>query len=404
MKKKNIIVLVILIIILIFSIYKSVFIVKSKNKVITTTTNKKIEATTKKQTNKIVNVSVVGDFLFENPFYNAVNNGYDYNNYFTLVKDYFKKDDLSIGNMEVVIGSDKMDTTSGEFNFCAPEYVGKLVSSLDLQVLSTANNHANDRGLEGINSSIDFFKNNTNILTVGTYKSLEERNQNHILTINNVKIGFLAYTYRTNKNVNSSYQDLISFYRDPNSTNISEESKNKIKEDVERLKGNADAIIVIMHWGTEYTFTPNDEQKEMANYLNSLGVDIIVGSHPHTMQPIEIIGNEHKTLVFYSLGNFVSADTDIGRTVNDETFDNSYQIGLLGTFTLILDQNNNLTFDNIHTKPIINYFDKNVTNFKLIPFEEYTSDYETSHYRYSYGLTKEFIQNTFNNIIDKKYQ
>ena len=96
-----------------------------------------------------------------------------------------------------------------------------------------------------------------------------------------------------------------------------------------------------MHWGNEFTFTPNNEQKEMAKFLNELGVDIIVGSHSHNIQPIEVIGEDHKTLVYYSLGNFVSSDDDIARTKEGiETFDNAYQVGLLSTLNVIKENDN----------------------------------------------------------------
>ena len=160
-----------------------------------------------------------------------------------------------------------------------------------------------------------------------------------------------------------------------------------------------------MHWGTEFTFYPNDEQKEMANYLNSLGVDIIVGSHSHSIQPIKIIGEDKKTLVYYSLGNFVSADDDIARTPKgQETFDNAYQFGLLSKISLKIDKDNNIEFDNIKTEPIINYFDKNMKNFELIPLSEYNETYELNHYRYNLGLTKDFINKTFNNVIDENFR
>jgi poly-gamma-glutamate synthesis protein (capsule biosynthesis protein) len=157
-----------------------------------------------------------------------------------------------------------------------------------------------------------------------------------------------------------------------------------------------------MHWGTEFTFVPNNEQKELAKYLSDLGVNIVVGSHSHSIQPIEMIGN---TLVYYSLGNFVSADDDIARTPKgQETFDNAYQFGLLSKIKLELDNDNNITFKDIKAEPIINYFDSSMKNFELVPFSDYTTKYEQNHYRYSLGLTHDFINKTFNDVIEEKYR
>jgi len=357
-----------------------------------------------KDNKNIAKLTLVGDLLFEQPFYDAVDKGYDKNEYFSLVKDYFKNDDLSIGNMEVVIGNDNLKSSGVGYNFCAPEYVGHLVNTLDFEILGTSNNHAFDRGLAGINSSIDFFRNNTNIEIVGTYKNKSDRNNLRILEINDIKFGFLAYTYGTNQKVNDDESKLIGYYKNPQTKEISLEYKNLIKEEIENIKNKSDVVIIIMHWGDEFTYKQNKEQKEMAEFLNGLGVDIIVGSHSHSIQPIEIIGNEHKTLVYYSLGNFVSADDDIARTpLGDEEFDNAYQVGLISTLSIIKD-NDKIIFQDISAELTINYFDKNMNNFKIVPFKDYNDSYEKTHFRYSKGLTKDFINNIYEKVIDEKYR
>lgn len=353
---------------------------------------------------KQARLTLVGDLLFESPFYESVQNGYDANNYFSLVKHYLLEDDLSIGNMEVVIGDDTLKVSGDGYNFCAPMYIGDLVSSLDFQILSTANNHSYDRGLDGINSTINYFK-NTKIKTVGTYLNEEERKSPRILDINGIKFGFLAYTYGTNQRVDPSLRSLLGLYRNPDTKMFDQEYKSLIRDEVDKLKESSDVIIVMMHWGNEFTYEQNDEQKSIATFLNELGVDIIYGGHSHCMQPIEVIGNEHKTLVYYSLGNFVSNDDDIERTQKgQETFDNAYQIGLLSTLNVIMDEDKNIAFDNIKTEPIINYFDKNMSSWLLIPYKEYTEEYEKSHFRYNLGLTKDFIKSTYESVIDGNFR
>lgn len=351
-----------------------------------------------------VKLTLVGDLLFEQPYYDALENGEDKNKYFNRVKNYFENDDLSIGNMEVVIGNDKLSPSGTGYNFCAPEYIGDLVNTLDFEILGTANNHSFDRGVEGINSTIDYFKNKTDIITVGTYKNSEDRNNLRVLEINDIKFGFLAYTYGTNQKPEEDYSNLIGYYKNPHTKEFNIEYKNILKEEVEKIKEVSDVVIVLMHWGLEFTYTPNKEQKDMAKYLNELGVDIIVGSHSHNIEPIEIIGDEHKTLVYYSLGNFVSHDNDIARTkVGEETFDNAYQVGLLSTLNVNKD-NDKISFSDIDTELIVNYFDKNMRNFELIPYKDYNDEYEISHYRYSKGLTKDFISDMYEKVIDEYYR
>ena len=349
----------------------------------------------------VANLTLVGDLLFEQPFYDAINKGDDLNKYFNRVKEYFVEDDLSIGNMEVVIGNENLKVSGEGYNFCAPEYIGDLVSTLDFEVLGTSNNHTYDRGRAGILSTIDYFQNNTDILTVGTYKNNEERNNLKILNINDIKFGFLAYTYGTNQKPSEDNKKLISYYKDIDNKKT---DKDLLKKEIEVLKNESDVVIVLMHWGEEFTYTPNKEQKELALYLNELGVDIIVGSHSHNIQSIEIIGDEHKTLVYYSLGNFVSHDNDIARTKEgEETFDNAYQVGLLSTLEVIK-ENNEIDFLNIKTELIVNYFDINMRNFELIPFNDYSEEYELNHYRYKKGLNRQFINNMYKNVIDEYYR
>lgn len=401
MKRKNMVALILILILITLGItYKVLLkiVLNDKNK-----SNEVIEnkTTEEKKDFSTLNLTVVGDFLFESPYYKSIENGDSKDLYFNKVKSYFNDDDISIGNMEVVIGNDNMKISGDGYNFCAPSWIGPLVSSLDLEVLSTANNHSYDRGVEGINSTIDYFKNNTDIVTLGTEKQGNTR-KTRIIEKNGLKIGFSSFTLGTNIKPNKENVSLINYYKDPYTKEI---LKNQISEEISYLKKNADIIITLMHWGTEFTFYPNDEQKEMANYLNSLGVDIIVGSHSHSIQPIEIIGKDKKTLVYYSLGNFVSADDDIARTPKgQETFDNAYQFGLLSKISLKINKDNNIEFNNIKTEPIINYFNKDMRNFELIPLSEYNETYEKSHYRYNLGLSKDFINKTFNNVIDENFR
>ena len=251
----------------------------------------------------------------------------------------------------------------------------------------------------------DYFKDNTSIKTVGTYLNDDDKNNYRVLDINGIKFGFLAYTYGTNMRVNSAERNMVSVYRNPDTRKFDDIAKENIKKEVLAVKNLSDIMIVMMHWGNEFTFEESAEQQEVATFLNELGVDIVYGSHSHSIQPVKMIGDTHKTLVYYSLGNFVSNDDDIARTPKgQETFDNAYQFGLLSTFNVIMDENKNISFDDIKTEPIVNYFDTSMNNWTLIPFKDYTDDYEKSHFRYSLGLTKDFINSTYTSVIDEQYR
>lgn len=346
-----------------------------------------------------IKLTIVGDLLFEQPYYDALASGDSEDKYFSLVKEYFLNDDLTIANMEVVIGDDTMQVSGTGYSFCAPQSIGKLVASSGFDVLSTANNHSYDRDVKGITSTLDFFKNNSNILTVGTnYKNDDTLK---IKEINGIKVGFISYTSFTNVKIPMENRDLVNLFRDPDTKEMTDEYKEKIRKDVERYEDKVDVMIALIHWGNEFTYTPIDQQKELASFLNELGINIIVGSHAHSIQPIEWIGDEKKTLVYYGMGNFVSADYNITRT--NETFNNAYQIGLLSTLE-ISKEDNEIKIDSINAEPIVNYYDTNLRNFLLIPFSKYSEEYETTHYRYKNNLNHSFIKDMYESVIDSQFR
>lgn len=353
---------------------------------------------------KEVKLTVVGDLLFETPVMKDILENGNTKYFNRITSKYFANDDITIGNMEVPIGTEDMKISGDGYNFCSPESLGKLIAEQSFEVLSTANNHSYDRRIEGIESTINFFKNNSSIMTVGTYLNDEDRANYRIKDVNGIKFGFLSYTYGTNIGVPSEYANQVAFFRNPFTGTFSNTKyKEQMTEEVNTLREKVDVLIVLIHWGTEFTYTPSNQQKEVANYLNSLGVDVIVGSHSHCMQPIEWIGDEHKTLVYYSMGNFVSADEDISRTPSgQEEFDNSYQVGLLSTF--VVRKEDNLVIDSVKTEPIINYFNADSKEFELIPLSDYNAEYESSHYRYKYGMTLDWINNVYGNVISEAFK
>lgn len=345
-------------------------------------------------------LTIVGDFLYEEPYYESLRNGDSNDLYFSRVKKYFSDDDLSIGNMEVVITDGTMELSGVGYSFCAPTFVGDQVINLDMEVMSTANNHSNDRGLAGRVSTYNYFKNNSDILPVGTYDENRDVTKN-IVTKNDISFGFLSYTYATNVAVSRDLRYSLGLYRDPDSGVITDEYKELIKNEVNTLRDKVDVLVVMVHWGNEFTFEPNYEQEMLANYFNELGVDIVIGNHSHCVQPIKWIHGDHDTLVYYSLGNFVSADHIVDRT--GETFTNAYQLGLLSKLT-VNKVDGVVSIDNIRTLPIVDYYDTNLRNFILIPFDEYTSDYETTHYLYNNNFNRNFISNTYESVIDLEFR
>ncbi len=181
------------------------------------------------------------------------------------------------------------------------------------------------------------------IVTSGQWSSQEERDMVRIYEKNNIKYAFFAYTTSLNGYLTKEY--LVNMYSD-----------EKVKNDIDKIKDKVDLIIVSMHWGKEYKNYPNSEQERIANYLSSLGVNLIIGHHPHVVQPVKYIND---TLVIYSLGNFISNQLTLG--INQG-------IGLMVGMDIVVEEDN-VKFENIYKELILAY-SENSTNFKVIPFSK----------------------------------
>ena len=395
---------------IIFGIYKinNLFNNKEDNN---TTNNTQINDKLDKDEIKKVNLSIVGDIMFEGMYLDAVNQGDNPDDYLSMVSDkYFKKDDISIGNLETTItDNDKLKVNGYGYEFCSPQSMINALDKNSIDVLGTTNNHTTDRGIDGINNTIDYLKNNTNITSVGTYKSKEDRANLRVIEKNGVKVGFLAYALGMNdfgEFITEEESWRLGLYRKPPSYNaVSDELLNTMREEIRELKKKADVTVVIMHWGKEFQFQEREiDQVRLAKVLNEEHVDIVAGSHSHCYQPIKWYTSDdgYKTLVFYSLGNFTSADINDVNTRAGYDYLMAYQIALLANIDIEI-KDNKVNFNNIKTEPIINYFNTNKRDFKMIPLSEYNK-YESSHYLYNQGLTINYINNLYNRIIPEEFR
>lgn len=251
-------------------------------------------------TEKVYTASMVmvGDALMHMPINRTykTNNGYDFKGIFKYIKPIVSNYDLAYYNQETMLGGSELGL-SGYPQFNSPTEVGEAFVDAGFNLVSLATNHTLDGrskyGNKAITNSRNFWNSQEGVLAVGSYTSQESRDEVIIKEINGITYGFLSYTVSTNGlPVPKGQEYLVNVY-----------NKEQVKEDVLKYRDKVDLLMVAMHWGVEYVNYPNNSQKEIAKYLASLGVNIIIGCHPHVIQPIDFIDN---TLVIYSLGNFVS--------------------------------------------------------------------------------------------------
>ena len=242
-------------------------------------------------------------------------NGYDFNHMFSAITPFTSFADLTLGNFETVTaGAENGFTGYPAFN--TPVEFAEAIKEAGFDVFTTANNHCLDRGFLGIERTISAL-NNLNVYQTGTFSTESESEKILIVEVKNIKLAILAYTYGTNGiNPPSGKSWSVNYI---NSSNM--------KRDVESAKSlGADKIIACVHWGDEYQRTPNQKQISVANELFGYGVDIIFGSHPHVIQPMETKtvlddqGKQKKVFIIWSMGNFISNQrkryTDSGVIIN----------------------------------------------------------------------------------------
>ena len=265
--------------------------------------NKSIKKVLKKETKKEMKTSLlmVGDALIHSTLYQdaKTNDGYDFKPMLERIKPIASKYDLEYYNQETILGGEELGLSNYP-RFNSPYEVGDAFIDAGFNLVSLATNHTMDKGEQGVLNSLAYWNKKKNVLTAGSYSSFEDRDRKVIKEINGIKYAFFSYTTWTNGLSTPTGKEYLN--------NVYNEEL--VKADIERVKEEADVIIVAMHWGTEYSTGISDTQVEIANYLANLGVDIIIGSHPHVVEPIEFIG---KTMVIYSLGNFISDQVGVER-------------------------------------------------------------------------------------------
>lgn len=248
-----------------------------------------------------INLMMVGDMLVHEGVYKSalqVDGTYNFDHLFKNVLSDVSDADISIVNQETILGGTEL-VLSGYPCFNSPYELGDSISKAGFNVVLQATNHTIDKGLTGAENCINYWRtNHPEIAILGINETEEDYNNIYVYQKNGFKIAILNYTYGTNGIAIPSAKPYI----------VNTLDKDKITADVTKAKTMADLVVVCPHWGTEYVYTPDSNQKYWTQLFLSLGVDCVIGSHPHVIEPVETLEREdgHKMLVYYSLGNFVS--------------------------------------------------------------------------------------------------
>lgn len=337
---------------------------------------------------KTVQVSAVGDIMVHSTQLTSAFDPkckcHNFHPVFKNIKEYLVSADIAFGNLETTLPGDSK-LFAGYPQFGAPDELAHALKDAGFDILTTSNNHSVDTGRKGIDHTIDTLD-SLGIRHLGTYKSIEEFEKNRILlyTKNGINFAFLSYSYSTNG---------IAIPKDK-VVNIID--KDRIREDIQLARSKKpDVLIVAYHFGTEYARFPDKFQKEMVDFAFQEGADIILGGHPHVLQPYELdliqdkYGERKQRLVIYSLGNFVSGQ--IKRYTNG---------GMIFNFKLTKKMQTGKTeisIQDVGYVPVFVYVsnDKSGYQYNVLPVEKYLkNDQEMKLTPTAYRSMLEFYEDT----------
>lgn len=324
----------------------------------------------------VVSLFTVGDNLIHHTIYEAayVNQEYNFLPFYEDIKPLINQYDLKFINQETILGGKEIGlSTYPAFN--SPYELGDALVEVGFNLISIANNHTLDRGEKAIINAINYLDQKP-VIYSGAVKN-ENISQVKMFNQKGIKFAFVAYTYGTNGISHPQGKEYLA--------NVY--SNEKARQDILKVRYLVDVIIVSMHWGDEYQDYPNEVQIKQANYLADLGVDIIIGHHPHVIQPVDVIVNdERETFVIYSLGNFLSDQKGIDRL-----------IGMGVGVDICKKANGKIELKNKTATLLYRYKDGSNT-FRIIPFNNLDNDY-LNDYEYYFEKKKRLIQTYFKDII-----
>lgn len=282
-----------------------------------------------------VTLTAVGDIMMHQwqitRGYDAATDTFDYADSFTYVKPYLEQADFTFGNLDTTFAGRYKGSNSDILGYAcypmfnAPEILGNNLQDVGIDMLATANNHSLDSGKNGVFATLDYLD-SIGMKHLGTARSEEEKDALTIVDVNGITFGFTCYTYGTNGipvpsdatySVNSLY-------------NYEEDKLQEMCDNVRALKeAGVDIVMPIIHFGTEYREMPDSYQEMCVDMLFDAGADVIIGGHPHVVEPMEIReitnpdGTTRTGYVIYSMGNFISSQR--------------YENGVMKDIGLILD-------------------------------------------------------------------
>ncbi len=311
-------------------------------------------------------VIAVGDNLYHSKLYESgeYDSGvWNYDHIYTHVLDQIQAADVAMIDQETVFAPSH-DAVSSYPSFATPQEVGDAIIKAGFNVVESATNHADDYGYDYLKSTLDFWSTNyPDIPVLGIHATQEDADTVKTKEVNGIKIAFLDYTYGTNNSgLGDGYDYMLDIF-----------DKDKITSMIQKAKQVSDCIIFVAHWGTEDETMPNEFEKQWAAFLMQQGVDVIIGGHPHVLQPYGQLSDDqgHSTTVFYSLGNFVSTQQELPELLEG-----------MASFTIqksTLNGKSTIQILSPEVKPMVMHYNHDSGEYGPYMLDDYTEELAASH-------------------------
>lgn len=311
-------------------------------------------------------VIAVGDNLYHSKLYQSgqyESGTWNYDHIYANVLDEIQAADVAMIDQETVFAPTH-DAVSTYPSFATPEEVGDAIIKAGFDVIESATNHTDDYGYDYLKNTLDFWSTNyPDVPVLGIHSTQEDADTVKVKEVNGIRIAFLDYTYGTNNSgMGEGYEYMLDIF-----------DKEKITSMIQKAKQISDCIIFVAHWGTEDETMPNEYEKQWAAFLMQQGVDVIIGGHPHVLQPYGRLSDDqgHSTLVFYSLGNFVSTQQELPEL-----------LGGMASFTIqksTLNGESTIEILSPDVKPTVMHYNHDTGTYGAYMLEDYTEELASQH-------------------------
>jgi len=337
-----------------------------------------------------ITLVMVGDMLMHMPVNRSgikSDGDIDFSHLFTYTKRFISDADIALVNQEVILGGEELGI-SGYPMFNTYFEVGDAIADAGFDVVLHATNHAVDRGKEGLLNCMSYWENHyPEIAYLGIHGEADEQDEIYVYEKNGIRISFLNYTYGTNGLPLPS--DM------PYAVNLMD--KEKMADDIKKANEISDFIVVCPHWGTEYVLKASAYQKDFAQFFLENGVDLVIGTHPHVIEPVEILKDDfgNEMLVYYSLGNYVNS------TASEENDIGKRMLGAMAEVTVTRDDQGNVVIDSYDAHPIVTYVSANKKTISVFPMEMFNDELAKKSFtiKLDTNFSKKYLEDIWNSVI-----